>query len=97
TWTYPLSLHDALPILQARLLDTAWNLLKPGGRLLYATCSVLPQENSEQILSFASRHTNVGLTELDFPWGKACNAGRQLLPQPDGHDGFYYALMFKEG
>lgn len=88
---------EQLAEVQARLLDTAWNLLKPGGRLLYATCSVLPQENSEQICQFLTRHPDALTEPLDFPWGKACNAGRQLLPQPDGHDGFYYALMFKEG
>jgi 16S rRNA (cytosine967-C5)-methyltransferase len=55
----------------------------------------LPQENSEQICQFLTRHPDALTEPLDFPWGKACNAGRQLLPQPDGHDGFYYALLRK--
>lgn len=84
---------------QAKLLDVAWNLLKPGGRLLYATCSVLPQENSEQIERFIQTKLEAGqdiqLQPLDNRWGVACNAGRQLFPQADGHDGFYYALLVK--
>ncbi len=88
---------EQLAEVQARLLDTAWNLLKPGGRLLYATCSVLPQENSEQIRQFLTRQPDALTDQLDFLWGNACNAGRQLLPQPDGHDGFYYALLRKQG
>lgn len=86
---------DQLAGVQAQLLTSAWNLLKPGGRLLYATCSVLPQENSEQIERFAAGRTDLRLPELDFCWGNPCNAGRQLLPQQDGHDGFYYALLEK--
>ncbi|ASP40827.1 16S rRNA (cytosine(967)-C(5))-methyltransferase [Bacterioplanes sanyensis] len=86
---------DALVHTQATLLDLAWSALKPGGRLLYATCSVLPQENSEQIAQFVARTDNAELQILDKPWGNACNAGRQLLPQTDSHDGFYYALLQK--
>jgi len=80
---------------QAQLLDTAWSLLKPGGRLLYATCSVLPEENSAQMQRFADANADAQLQTLDFCWGSACNAGRQLLPQRNGHDGFYYALLVK--
>lgn len=91
---------------QAKLLDVAWNLLKPGGRLLYATCSVLPQENSEQVERFIQAKLEAGqdirlqpldnvLSSLDKLPGVACNAGHQLFPQADGHDGFYYALLIK--
>ena len=83
--------------LQAQLLDTAWKILKPGGRLLYATCSVLPQENSEQINQFCQLHPDAKLATLDVNWGIACSAGRQLFPQQNGHDGFYYALLHKQG
>ncbi|MDK2778221.1 MAG: 16S rRNA (cytosine(967)-C(5))-methyltransferase RsmB [Pseudomonadota bacterium] len=86
---------EQLAVLQASLLASAWSLLKPGGRLLYATCSVLPQENSEQIRRFADATHDLTLQKLDFSWGNPCNAGRQLLPQQGGHDGFYYALMTK--
>lgn len=84
-----------LHTIQADILERAWQLLKPGGRLLYATCSVLPQENSEQVMQFVSKHPEASVVTLDVSWGKACDAGRQLFPQTGGHDGFYYALLNK--
>lgn len=92
---------EQLAEVQAAILDACWTMLKPGGRLLYATCSVLPQENSEQIEAFAKRHAelanDVAVLSLDKDWGTACNAGRQLFPTPDGTDGFYFALLQKAG
>ncbi|MCL7941921.1 16S rRNA (cytosine(967)-C(5))-methyltransferase RsmB [Halomonas sp. ATCH28] len=80
--------------LQARLLDNLWPLLRPGGTLLYATCSVLPEENAEQIDRFLARTPEaVATTPSDMAWGRAAGAGRQLLPQPDSHDGFFYARL----
>jgi len=68
---------------QAAILDTLWPLLKPGGKLLYATCSVFPEENSGQIDAFRVRQKGVErLLE------------EQLLPSDD-NDGFYYALLQK--
>lgn len=84
-----------LETVQAEILERAWALLKPGGRLLYATCSVLPQENSEQVMAFVNKHPEASVVTLEASWGKACEAGRQLFPQTDGHDGFYYALLNK--
>ncbi|MGB1090701.1 MAG: 16S rRNA (cytosine(967)-C(5))-methyltransferase RsmB [Oceanobacter sp.] len=86
---------DALAALQARLLDTSWQMLKSGGRLLYATCSVLPQENSEQIAAFLSRHADAQLHSLEIAAGIDGPNGRQLFPVKGGHDGFYYALLSK--
>ncbi|MEK9712614.1 MAG: 16S rRNA (cytosine(967)-C(5))-methyltransferase RsmB [Thalassolituus sp.] len=86
---------EQLVEVQRQILDNAWTLLKPGGRLLYATCSVLPQENSDQIVRFVDMHPDASLITLDNDWGMACNAGRQLFPARDGHDGFYYALLQK--
>lgn len=88
---------EQLVQIQAQLLETAWNLLKPGGRLLYATCSVLPQENSQQISQFCQLHADAKLATLDVDWGTACDSGRQLFPQQNEHDGFYYALLHKQG
>ncbi|WP_369985764.1 16S rRNA (cytosine(967)-C(5))-methyltransferase RsmB [Thalassolituus sp.] len=85
-----------LVAVQGEILDRAWQMLKPGGRLLYATCSVLPEENSEQIVRFVDRQADATLVTLDKDWGIACNAGRQLFPTPQGHDGFYYALLHKQ-
>jgi len=82
--------------LQARLLDNLWPLLRPGGTLLYATCSVLPEENAEQIDRFLARTPEaIVTTPDDMTWGRASGAGRQLLPQPDSQDGFFYARLEK--
>ena len=86
----------ALAALQTRLLDNLWPLLRPGGTLLYATCSVLPEENSDQIAAFLSRTPDVEITTpADVAWGRSAGAGRQLLPEVDSHDGFFYARLKK--
>ena len=85
----------ALAQLQGELLDALWPTLEVGGILLYATCSVLPQENSDNIGAFLAR--TPGARELDItgPFGLKQAHGRQLLPQDGGHDGFYYAKLIK--
>jgi 16S rRNA (cytosine967-C5)-methyltransferase len=79
---------------QSRMLDALWQTLASGGKLLYATCSVFQEENSEPIADFLERHrdaTRLGLPALDD--NNELPAG-QLLP--DGrHDGFFYALLQK--
>jgi len=74
-----------------------WPLLRPGGRLVYATCSVLPQENSEQLANFLARHDDARELPLQAEWGQAVTVGRQVLPNQDGMDGFYYACITKGG
>jgi len=74
---------------QAEIIDALWRVLAPGGRMLYCTCSLFPQENALQLAAFASRHGDAerlvtGEDSLDF----------QLAPQAE-HDGFYYALLQK--
>lgn len=86
---------DQLQATQALLLDKAWALLKPGGRLLYATCSVLPAENDEQLSQFLAANADAHAVTLDITAGIAGHNGRQLFPQEQGHDGFYYALLHK--
>lgn len=81
--------------LQRQLLAALWRTLKPGGLLLYATCSVLPQENDEAVADFLARHPDARHVPIDAEWGRAKNLGRQLLPQEGGHDGFYYAKVLK--
>lgn len=88
---------EQLARLQAELLRALWPLVRPGGRLLYCTCSVFRAEGSQQIEAFLARHT-------DARW---CPSPGHLLPQggaqahgipdnPDGeHDGFFYALLEK--
>ncbi|GAB5412562.1 MAG: 16S rRNA (cytosine(967)-C(5))-methyltransferase RsmB [Congregibacter sp.] len=80
---------------QSRLLNALWLQLKPGGRLLYVTCSVLPTENADVVASFIQRTSSAKLLELPADLGLDCGHGRQLLPQPGGHDGLFYALLGK--
>ena len=87
----------ALTATQDRLLDALWRTLKPGGRLLYATCSILRAENSERIAAFLARTTDATEIPLDAHYGRAAHPGRQRMPGEDGMDGFYYALLHKTG
>lgn len=85
---------DVLVELQKQILDQVWLLLKPGGTLLYATCSILPEENQQQISQFIERTTNATLDE------RFCNdatdiPGRQISPGDQQMDGFYYARLLK--
>jgi 16S rRNA (cytosine967-C5)-methyltransferase len=76
---------------QADMLDALWGCLKPDGRLLYATCSVFPQENQLQLSHFLARHADA--RQLALPPGPP--ASGQLLPN-ERHDGFFYALLAKD-
>ena len=80
---------------QAEMLTALWPLLKPGGMLLYATCSVLPQENSQQLQRFLATQADARLSPLKTDWGREQAAGRQILPGEDGMDGFFYACIYK--
>lgn len=81
--------------LQGRMLDALWPLLKPDGILLYATCSIMPAENTQVVEAFITRQLDAQLDQLEEEWGIAQPAGRQLLPDVEGHDGFYYARLRK--
>jgi 16S rRNA (cytosine967-C5)-methyltransferase len=86
-----------LPMLaaaQARLLDALWPLLEPGGRLVYATCSVLPAENARQVEAFLRRHGDARALSPGLGW-HAAGPGAQNLPGEGGMDGFFYALVEK--
>ena len=78
---------------QAGLLDALWPLLAPGGRLLYATCSVLREENDRQVEAFLARHADAQLLPLDARFGHDTGHGTQRFPGEDGGDGFFYALL----
>lgn len=88
---------SALQPIQAGLLHQLWSTLKPGGRLLYATCSVLPQENSAQISAFLAAQPDAQLLPITPPMAltSATQIGWQILPGQAGMDGFYYALLAK--
>lgn len=85
----------ALAAEQRRLLEALWPLLELGGRLLYATCSVLPIENEDHILAFAHDHPDAVIEPIQANWGRALAAGRQILPGDDDMDGFYYAMLVR--
>ena len=74
---------------QAEILDALWRVLAPGGKLLYATCSLFPQENGRQVAAFAARQEDC----MRLPIAGAPEL--QLLPNEE-HDGFYYALLGKQ-
>jgi 16S rRNA (cytosine967-C5)-methyltransferase len=63
---------------------------------LYATCSILPDENSERIEQFLKVQSDAELITLDLAADVETPTGVQWLPQPGGHDGFFYALLRKQ-
>ena len=81
--------------IQSSLLDALWPLLARGGMLLYATCSILPRENRDRISRFLKSRADAELRPIKAPWGRAEEAGRQILTGELGMDGFYYALLVK--
>jgi len=81
--------------LQLTLLTNLWPLLRPGGYLLYATCSVLRQENDRLVSRFLKQQPQAQHCAIDADWGLPLDIGRQLLPNPASHDGFYYAKLHK--
>lgn len=88
---------DIAPLaeLQQQLLRQLWQTLKPGGTLLYATCSVLREENDAVIAAFLAHCPDAQPAMPDVDWGLATVHGRQLLPRRDSHDGFFYAVLHK--
>jgi 16S rRNA (cytosine967-C5)-methyltransferase len=84
-----------LATLQLEILTELWSLLKPGGRLVYATCSIMPEENTQVIEAFLDQTENATESKLNTSWGIEQTCGRQLFPSIDGHDGFYYAVLDK--
>ncbi|NGY04749.1 16S rRNA (cytosine(967)-C(5))-methyltransferase RsmB [Solimonas terrae] len=81
---------------QLRLLKSVWRLLKPGGRLLYATCSLLRAEGDDTVQRFVGLHDNAECLPITADWGEATACGRRIAPSP-AHDGFYYAALRKTG
>jgi len=80
---------------QASILNAAWQMLAPGGELLYVTCSIFKDENQNQIQAFLSHNNNATETKIDADWGQVCEYGRQLLPGEFDADGFYYCRLKK--
>jgi 16S rRNA (cytosine967-C5)-methyltransferase len=86
---------DEVAALQKRLLERLWPLLRPGGILLYATCSVLKAENSRQVSNFADLARDAEIVPFPGKWGAASGGGRQIFPGELEMDGFFYARFRK--
>lgn len=81
--------------LQKEILNNMWQQLKVGGTMLYITCSILKVENEQQMVSFFAEHTDATEIKIDAEWGIEQIHGRQLFPESDRGDGFYYCLIQK--
>ncbi|GGP98339.1 16S rRNA (cytosine(967)-C(5))-methyltransferase RsmB [Shewanella ulleungensis] len=85
---------EELATLQRQIFDHCWQWLKPGGTLLYATCSILPQENSQQVEQFLARTPDAKLVPIAQQTDPN-DIGWQILSGQDNMDGFYYARLVK--
>jgi 16S rRNA (cytosine967-C5)-methyltransferase len=81
---------------QLQMLNSLWPLLKPGGMLVYATCSILAAENHELLNRFIGETTDLEVMPHDGRYGVSGNPGIQLLPHLDAADGFFYAQIRKQ-
>ena len=81
--------------LQERLLDLAAPLVKPGGALVYATCSIIRAEGADQARNFLGRHSSWIVQDVPFDGGRADGSGRLLTPAHDATDGFFVARFVK--
>lgn len=88
---------DIVPLAatQASLVGALWPLLKHGGRLVYATCSVLKAENDAVVAAFRAEHADAQRVAVPETYGRAAGDGRQNLPGSGGMDGFFYAVLEK--
>ena len=85
----------ALATLQHKILRALWPTLKPGGSLLYVTCSIFKCENDDVINRFIQQSKDCEVLSIDAEWGRATSFGRQILPGDDDMDGFFYAHLYK--
>lgn len=81
---------------QASCLEALWPLLSNGGRLVYATCSIMKQENEQQIAAFMAKHADCVLWPIPMHFGRDTGYGRQILPGDSGMDGFFYSVLLKQ-
>ena len=82
--------------LMTRLLDIAAPLVKPGGRLVYAVCSLLSREGAGQTTAFLSRHSSWMVEETGIDAGRLDGGGRLLTPGHDSTDGFFVASLMRK-
>jgi len=93
-----------LVVLQASLIDAGARAVRPGGRLVYATCSVLAAENTEQITAFLARNPAFEVQSVTEVWGESLETPcpvigpfLELSPARHGTDGFFAAVLVRKG
>ena len=82
---------EALKKMQAQLLDDGARQTRPGGRLIYVTCSILPSENEDQITTFLERHPDFAMRPARGVWAESIGT------EPPGMDEFFRATPFTTG
>ena len=87
----------SLAMQQRKILENLWPLLAPGGMLLYSTCSILHQENADQIRKFIDSHDDAEVDPgVSYPWtsyDESTHSGCQIIPGQQNMDGFFYAPL----
>ena len=78
---------------QDAILDALWTTLKPGGLLVYVTCSILHEENRDRGRKFLERQSDAEPVAFELPESRAVDPGRQILPGSLDRDGFYYLVL----
>jgi 16S rRNA (cytosine967-C5)-methyltransferase len=95
-WLRRASDVGAFAAMQSTIVDALWRTLAPGGKMLYATCSVFAEENASQVEAFIRRHADARCLPIPGATTSATTTDAQLHHLPDAeHDGFYFALLQK--
>lgn len=90
-WRLTPAALERLTQTQARLLDIAARLVRPGGRVVYVVCSLLDEEGPDRFAAFLARHPHFAATRSELPLGTGRGQGTRLSPYRDGTDGFFIA------
>jgi len=94
-WRLDAAALARLVALQQHVLDVAAPLVRPGGRLVFVTCSLLDEEGAGQVAAFLARHPGWRAEPPDLPLGQPRGPGRRLTPAHDRTDGFFVAQLLK--
>ena len=92
----PLAQIGALPAVHRRILETQARYVRPGGALLYSTCTIVPEENGGVTAAFLGAHPEFTMEPMRIPIEKENRGEATLLPCVHGTDGFYLCLLRKQ-